>query len=60
MRKFPAWTIAAVLVLAGIAVFVFSLTSSPQEVQTSVPTPSPTLTGELEEHMRNLERNLVP
>ncbi|HEX2245997.1 MAG TPA: serine/threonine protein kinase, partial [Arthrobacter sp.] len=60
LRKFPAWAIAAVLVLAGIAVFVFSLTSSPQEAQTSVPTPSPTLTGGLEEPMRNLERNLVP
>lgn len=60
MRKFPAWAIAAVLVLAGIAVFVFSLTSSPQGAQTSVPTPSPTLTGGLEEPMRNLERNLVP
>lgn len=59
-RKFPVWAIAAVLVLAGIAVFALSLTSNPQEAQTSVPTPSPTLTGELEEHMRNLERNLVP
>jgi serine/threonine protein kinase len=59
-RKFPAWAIAVVLVLAGIAVFALSLTSSPQEAETSVPTPSPTLTGELEEHMRNLERNLVP
>ncbi|NMR30359.1 serine/threonine protein kinase [Arthrobacter sp. SF27] len=59
-RKFAAWTIAAVLVLAGIAVLVPSLASSPQEAHTSVPTPSPALTGELEEHMRNLERNLVP
>jgi eukaryotic-like serine/threonine-protein kinase len=59
-RKFPAWVIAAVLVLAGIVVFAISLTASPQQAQTPVPTPSPTLTGELEEHMRNLERNLVP
>ena len=60
VRKLAVWTIAAVLVLAGIAVLLPSLVSSPQEAQTSVPTPSPVLTGELEEHMRNLERNLVP
>ncbi|MCW2131415.1 serine/threonine-protein kinase [Arthrobacter sp. VKM Ac-2550] len=58
--KFAVWTIVAVLVLAGIAVLVPSLASGPQEAQTSVPAPSPALTGELEEHMRNLERNLVP
>ena len=60
VRKLAVWTIAAVLVLAGIAVLLPSLVSSPQEAQTSDPTPSPVLTGELEEHMRNLERNLVP
>ncbi len=60
MRKLAVWTIAAVLVLAGIAILLPSLVSIPQEAQTSDPTPSPVLTGELEEHMRNLERNLVP
>jgi serine/threonine protein kinase len=58
--KLAVWTIAAALVLAATAVLVPSLVSTPQQAQVSVPTPSPALTDDLEVHMRDLERNLVP
>lgn len=53
------WLAAVLLLLAGVvaAILLVSAGGSPPP---AAPEPSPSLTGSLEDHMRELERNLVP
>ncbi|EMY35130.1 serine/threonine protein kinase [Arthrobacter crystallopoietes BAB-32] len=54
------WLAAALLVIIAAVVAVLLLMSNSRQEPPPVPEPSPALTGELEEHMRELERSLVP
>lgn len=53
------WLAAALLLLAG-AVTAILVASAGGSAPPAAPAPSPSLTGSLEDHMRELERNLVP
>jgi hypothetical protein len=59
-RRPAAWLVPALILLAAAAVLVPLLAAGPGQGGRPVPLPSPALTGHLEDHMRDLERNLVP
>ncbi|NKX55764.1 serine/threonine-protein kinase [Arthrobacter mobilis] len=60
LRRHAAWLVPAALLLAAAAVLAPSVIADAGQPGPPVPEPSPALTGNLEEHMRELERTLTP
>jgi eukaryotic-like serine/threonine-protein kinase len=58
-RESILWLAAALLVVAAVVAAIL-MVSGQQPAPPAAPEPSPALTGDMEEHMRELERNLVP
>lgn len=59
-RRRAAWLLPALLLPAAATVLALLLLPGTGGGDRAVPQPSPALTGDLEVHMRDLERNLVP
>jgi eukaryotic-like serine/threonine-protein kinase len=60
LRAHTAWLVPGLVLAAAAAVLVPLLALGAGQDSRPVPQPSPALTGDLEGHMRDLERNLVP
>ncbi|MFD1212635.1 serine/threonine-protein kinase [Arthrobacter sp. GCM10027362] len=60
LRRHAAWLLPALVLLAVAAVLIPALMSQTGQGGHPMPQPSPELTGGLEDHMRELERSLIP
>ncbi|MCG2624212.1 serine/threonine protein kinase [Arthrobacter sp. I2-34] len=59
-RRYARWLVPALLLPAAAALLILLLLPGTGRGEPSVPQPSPALTGDLEVHLRDLERSLVP
>ncbi|NKX51605.1 serine/threonine protein kinase, partial [Arthrobacter deserti] len=60
VRRAALWLIPALVLLAAAAVLIPPLLAGAGQTERPAPEPTPALTGDLEDHRRDLERSLLP